>query len=687
MITLSDMPKANIVSSTRKHPENFAKIMSELDKNAIFFFGSQTGTAEDFANRLMKEGEKRYGLRCMIADFDDYDFTVLDQLPSNKIAFFTVATYGEGEPSDNASKFFDFINQEEPPFSCGADPDGGNTPLKNLNYVIFGLGNSTYEFYNHAARTLDARLLKLGAHRIGERGEGDDDHSIEEDFLAWKDAMWSAVHATMMLDQINEEDAPVSPTYTITEYEETNTPETVHYGGLVEHGEVEKPISAKNPHFTSITSTRQLYNSTDRSCVHVEFDIGETNMAYETGDHLGIFPVNSDLEVTRLAEALGFQNGQLDRVVSIEIADTNSTKKCPFPSPTTYKSILRHHLDICTPPSRQLLSDLSSIAHNEPAKTYLKRLAENSEFYDLEIQQPCSSISRILELLEDIQRDIPEHERLKVPFSLLVEGLGKLQPRYYSISSSSSTYPSAVHVTAAVLQYTVAAPNPADNIRYGVTTNYLGSIHNYMNGVSIEGGRPTPKYYIHGVHDPKTGEIMSDNTQPNIKVPCFIRKSSFRLPKNPQSPVVLVGPGTGVAPFRAFVQERVYQVEQGGIVGPTMLFFGCRRREEDFLYGEEWESMFQRLPDSEMITAFSREQEDKIYVQHKLKENRQKIWKVLCDEGGYLYVCGDAKRMAKDIQSVLIEIAGEMGNLDTEQANNYVKHLRAEGRYQEDIWA
>ena len=122
----------------------------------------------------------------MTADLELYDLTYLDQLPKDKVAIFILATYGEGEPTDNAVDFWDLLTEEEEPsFS-------ENSHLSNLNYILFGLGNKTYEQYNAVSRRVNQQLMKLGAHRIGEAGEGDDDGSLEEDFLAWKDQMWPA---------------------------------------------------------------------------------------------------------------------------------------------------------------------------------------------------------------------------------------------------------------------------------------------------------------------------------------------------------------------------------------------------------------------------------------------------------------------------------------------------------------
>lgn len=173
----------------------------------VIFYGSQTGTAEDYANRLAKDAAA-YGLSAMTADLEDYDLNNLDRITSDQLVIFTMATYGEGEPTDNALEFWEFLfnpnaAEEVPEFSKAINGDSvpnPDKPLEDLNYVVFGLGNKTYEHFNAVARNLDKRLQQLGATRIGERGEGDDDGNLEEDFLAWRELIWEDIKKHMKLD-------------------------------------------------------------------------------------------------------------------------------------------------------------------------------------------------------------------------------------------------------------------------------------------------------------------------------------------------------------------------------------------------------------------------------------------------------------------------------------------------------
>ncbi len=156
------------------------------NKRLVIFYGSQTGTAEEYAIRLAKEAKAKFGLTSLVCDPEEYDFETLDSLPEGAAAIFVMASYGEGEPTDNAVTLLQNLNEDSFEFSQGSHR------LENLKYVLFGLGNKTYEHYNLVARQVDEYLTGMGATRIGERGEGDDDKSMEEDYLEWKDGMWEA---------------------------------------------------------------------------------------------------------------------------------------------------------------------------------------------------------------------------------------------------------------------------------------------------------------------------------------------------------------------------------------------------------------------------------------------------------------------------------------------------------------
>lgn len=541
------------------------KRMNDSAKNCIIFYGSQTGTAEDYAQRLSKEAHSRFGLSAMTADLEDFDFDSLDALTADKVAIFVLATYGEGEPTDNAVDFFEFIGDESVSFSEGKSVD--EQPLGSLKYVAFGLGNNTYEHYNAVIRNLVKAFDRLGACRIGQVGEGDDGAgTMEEDFLAWKEPMWKALADNMGL---REREAVYEAVYETKEKPDMDpSADSVYLGEpnkMHLQGSQKGPFNAQNPYIAPIVKSKELFTDEKRNCLHMEFDISASNLSYTTGDHLAVWPTNPGREVDRILDVLGLTS---KRDTVIEVKGIDATSKVPFPSPTTYETVIRYHLEICAPVSRQFISTLSEFAPTPSIKAETAKIGKDKDYFAVKVAHQNYNIAQLLQYLA------PGQSWSNVPFSVFIEGLHKIQPRYYSISSSSQVHKQQIAITAVVESREV--PN-APNIVKGVTTNYLLALKQKQHGDA----NPDPNGLRYAITGPR-------NKYDGFHVPVHVRHSNFKLPSNPTRPIIMVGPGTGVAPFRAFVQERAYQAQEGEEVGRTVLFYGCRNRDEDYLYKDEW---------------------------------------------------------------------------------------------------
>ncbi|RDB17816.1 hypothetical protein Hypma_000791 [Hypsizygus marmoreus] len=683
------------------NPRDFIAKMKEGKKRLVIFYGSQTGTAEEYAIRLAKEAKSKFGLASLVCDPEEYDFENLDELPEDCAAFFVMATYGEGEPTDNAVQLMQNLQDESFEFS------GGERKLEGLKYVVFGLGNKTYEHYNSIGRAVDAELTKLGAIRIGERGEGDDDKSMEEDYLEWKDGMWDAFAAAMNVEEGQGGD---SADFAVSELD-IHPPEKVYLGELSARALTKtKGIhDAKNPYPAPISHSRELFEPTaDRNCAHIELDTEGSGITYQHGDHVGVWPSNPDVEVDRLLCALNLYDKK-DTVINIESLDP-ALAKVPFPVPTTYATVLRHYIDISAVAGRQILGTLSKFAPTPEAEAFLKNMNTNKEEYHKVIAEGCLRLGEVLQLAAGDDLNIyPTKENTTgwpIPFDIIVSSIPRLQPRYYSISSSPKIHPNSIHVTVVVLKYQ-NIPNHHVDAKwvYGVGSNFLLNLKYAVNNetpplIASEGSSDpshvsVPTYQIEGPR----GAYKQDTV---YKSPIHVRRSTFRLPTNPKSPVIMIGPGTGVAPFRGFVQERVAlarrSIEKNGPDaladwGRISLFYGCRKSTEDFLYKEEWPQYVEELRGKfVMHVAFSRENYkpdgSKIYVQDLIWEDREHIADAILNGKGYVYICGEAKNMSKQVEDVLARILGEAkgGSAAVEGAAE-LKLLKERSRLMLDVWS
>lgn len=246
------------------------------------------------------------------------------------------------------------------------------------------------------------------------------------------------------------------------------------------------------------------------------------------------------------------------------------------------------------------------------------------------------------DLAGDLAEVLTRFPNVRPPLELLLATLGKLQPRLYSISSSLLRHPGEVHLTVGVVRF-----ESAGRLRNGVASHFLGV-----------------------------------RSLPGDEIRIFPQTSKFRLPADPSMPIIMVGPGTGIAPFRAFLEHR--QV-QGGSLGKSWLFFGNQQFHYDFLYKDELTGMLDAGVLTKLDLAFSRDQAEKLYVQHKMLEHGAELWRWL-NEGAHFYICGDAKRMALDVDAALRVIAQQHGGLTESQAKEFFAGLLKSRRYQKDVY-
>ncbi len=379
------------------------------------------------------------------------------------------------------------------------------------------------------------------------------------------------------------------------------------------------PYDKNNPFPARLVDRRRLSAaSSQKDTQHFSVSMVGSGLSYKCGDSLGVYPTNNPQAVAAVLKAAGFTG---DEQVTIP-KDT---------APIALQQALSKRLSLNGPTYKfaQLLHDRATDAGEKA------RLAAAIGETDPEKKKAWMEQREFLDLFE-------EHPSAKLGAQEFIELLRKLMPRLYSISSAPSKYPDEIHLTVAVVRYeTNGRP------REGVCSSYLSE--------------------------------RARLNEPDV--PVFVADSHFGLPADDDVPVIMVGPGTGVAPFRSFVMDRATR----GAKGKNWLFFGDQRKDSDFLYADEWADYLQSGVLTRLDLAFSRDQAAKIYVQDRMRENAVELWRWL-QAGAYFYVCGDAKRMAKDVDAALHAIVAEQGGLTPEAAVDWVKQFKKDGRYQRDVY-
>lgn len=389
------------------------------------------------------------------------------------------------------------------------------------------MGNSTYEHFNAIGRILDARLTELGAKRIGTRGEGDDDKNMEEDYLEWKDSLFDAIHQNLGWEEGAGGDVADFEVSELSEVDQAK----VYLGELSARAlnGTRGVFDAKNPFAAPLIKAKELFEDGERNCVFAEFDITDSGIRYQTGDHIAIWPLNPDSEVERLLAVLGLSDKR-DTPIDVKSLDP-ALAKVPFPVPTTYGTVLRHYLDISAHASRQTVGALAKFAPNEQARATLEKLGSDKAYYHEQVGVKCLRLSEVLVLAA---ADAPGagYTVWPIPFDRIIGALSRLQPRFYSISSSPKLFPNSIHVTAVVLKY---EPVPGANRVFGVGTNYLLNLKQAAE--KSERKDDSPIYNLDGPRSKyRKGEAYA--------APIHVRRSNFRLPTSPKVPIVMIGPGT-----------------------------------------------------------------------------------------------------------------------------------------------
>ena len=530
---------------------------------------SQTGNARRVAEAL-RDDLIAAKLNVTLINAGDYKFK---QIANEKLLIVVASTQGEGEPAEEAVALHKFLFSKKAP------------KLDNTAFAVFGLGDTSYEFFCQAGKDFDTKLAELGGERLLDRVDAD----VEYQAAA---AQWRA-----RLVDVLKARAPAAPSVQVAASGAVNE---VH----------SSPYTKEAPLTASLAVNQKITGrDSEKDVRHIEIDLGDSGLRYQPGDALGVWYQNDPALVKELVELLWLKG---DEPVTVD-GKTLSLAEA-----------LQWHFEL-TVNTGNIVENYATLTRSE---TLLPLVGDKAQLQHYAATTPIVDMVRFSPAQLDAQA--------------LVDLLRPLTPRLYSIASSQAEVESEVHVTVGVVRYEI-------------------------EGRARAGG---------------ASSFLADRVEEEGEVRVFIEHNdNFRLPANPQTPVIMIGPGTGIAPFRAFMQQRAAD----GAEGKNWLFFGNPHFTEDFLYQVEWQRYVKEGVLSRIDLAWSRDQKEKVYVQDKLRQQGAELWRWIND-GAHIYVCGDANRMAKDVEQALLEVIAEFGGMDIEAADEFLSELRIERRYQRDVY-
>eukprot|EP01017_Pseudomicrothorax_dubius_P010973 TRINITY_DN1400_c0_g1_i1.p1 TRINITY_DN1400_c0_g1~~TRINITY_DN1400_c0_g1_i1.p1 ORF type:complete len:650 (+),score=177.55 TRINITY_DN1400_c0_g1_i1:16-1965(+) len=600
-------------------------------------FGSQTGTASNFCKTLASEARNE-GFEPIV--FDLADFKAEDWLHASRLAIFCMATHGEGEPTDNAVRFFRWLNASDTPTDA----------LKRLRFAVFGLGNRQYQYFNAMGRKTNQIFENLGGERVYKYGEGDDDVVIEDDFNEWKRELWTELKAKSVARASDEPASasakPAGPK-TAFSVEIVQKPEVD-----LNHGETRRRLLetadfdflTKQWLGSDVVKVSKIEQKRDKpefgSTLHVEFDLRGTQVTYGTAQNCLFFPANEEEAIRRLATHL---NLRLEDVFEVSESSDGGAKrrkgKLPVPSPISVRSFLTNFVDLQGTLKKSTLTAIAALVEDPAVKARLTAMAgpTGKEQFEREILVPHKGL---LDLILEFN--------IKPSLAQLIDISSRIPPRYYTIASSPLQHPTSMHIVVSL----VSTPLPT-GIWSGQISKNLVDLTSQME---------------------RSGKVFARVST---------SKSSFVLPEDGR-PLLMVGPGTGVAPFRAILQEKSARAKTGGApLGDTWLFFGCHRPDSDFIYHDEIEAWQKDGTLTRLDVAYSRQDPSKrLYVQHLLREKADEVIEWIEGRGAVVLVCG-LTYMGKDVKNLLGELLGARKGIDGE---TLIKQMEDEQRLICELW-
>ncbi|KAG0745359.1 hypothetical protein G6F57_000996 [Rhizopus arrhizus] len=620
-----------------------------------FLYGTQTGTAQDYATILSEQARSFGFTQVTLCEMDKWKVLADGKFISNdkdnkkldkQLVIICTATYN-GQPPDNAENFDKFLDKKM------RETDHENI-LTGLSYAVFGLGNKNWRTYQRFPNKINQCLGEFGAERFFTSGEGDSDKDMDATFNDWCARFWSHLLDTYGITA--SESNSVVPSAAAAKESSVKVK-------FIQTSNKEAWEKATNDFYGSpnavILANKELQkDGSPRSTRHIEIDIskllgvGEQGHLYHAGDHLEVMPENSKVIVEAIALKFSWV---LDSVFEIDKETLLNVSPRSVASnvkgPCTIRNMLTYYADVTSPPSRAVLGYFATqlkLTAPETASEFEKLIMPDSNNQD---QYP-NFIKQHRTLL-DLISAYPQVNRLDL--GQFLAAVPVIQPRRYSIACSPLVYPQHAHLTVGVVDDVIN-----DRHYPGLCSSFLKRAYDL-----------------------------------SIRATLKSCKNTFSLPQDPSVPLIMISAGTGLAPFRGFLQERKAQIDILGQdkVASSVLFFGCRRADQDYIYEEELESYSKNGVLSKLYVVFSRNVEKSPikYVQHQILANATQVWNMLYPtdnntKPAAVYICGSGA-MSRDVRRTFYNLAVSFGVAATEEeAEALILKLIDEKRYNEDVW-
>ncbi|KAF9914558.1 NADPH-dependent diflavin oxidoreductase 1 [Lobosporangium transversale] len=690
-----------------KHLEHIA---IHNPRRILFLYGSQTGCAQDVAENAAREA-RRMHFSATVSAMDDYDRSLLIR---EHFVVFVASTTGQGEEPDNMKKFWKFLLRKSHP----------NDALDHMEFTVFGLGDSSYIKFNWPAKKLYKRLLQLGATCFYEPAYADDQHYLGVDgtLTPWLEGLWKVALEKYPLPahlEIIPRDVIFQNSFSLKFDPQENGSSMTTLADPNPQPQCQQSIQSFNKepgsYLATLIKNKRITDPNHTQDVrHIELLIKDPVFpGYHPGDVLTMRPCNLKTDVDEFLEYNGWTAIADDPFTIVENFSDRPLPK-HIPHRQTIRSLLMNHLNVFSTPRTSFFQLLIYFTANEDEKEKLREFvspAGQDELYSY-----CHRMRRtIFEVLKDF-RDV------KVPLDYILDLFPIIMPRSFSIASAPLVSVQEQHqqrrhdsVRSNVASNGVSKINHTSNgdvitsdedtrgelewkvdlciaivhyktklfkWRTGVCTRWLKALQAAVN----EQDGPVNEEAANTASSAESSEEIATSTIPSKEPPAQfwvrIQRGTLKLPKDPAVPVICIGPGTGVAPMRSFLHHRIYA--QGAT--ENVLFFGCRKRKMDYHYREEWEQL-EREGYLKLFTACSRDQEEKIYVQHLIEQQAPLVWDYLHEKQGMILLSGSSSRMPTDVTQALHKVIAAQGQMSVEQATTYLARVEKEGRFQQECWS